>query len=378
MDKKVLTQKIKDKALSLGFAKVGITTADDFTEYADDLRNRTPAYDFLIHKRNGPLAGAYPRTAMPDAKSIVCVVFNYSDIDYPAKLTQSIGRTYLGRCYDPLPDTLNGARLSLFRDFLRDNGCKIGEGVQIPERMACARAGITTFGRNNFAYADGCGSFIILNSFLIDTELEYDSPTVERRCPPNCHLCIDSCPTGALNEPGKLIPTRCLGFNHWFATEFVPEDIRVASGSRIHGCDICQEACPRNRKPLRNAVRQDPFLELLAHEFDLEKVLLMDEAYYRRVIHPIMYNYIRNTQVFQRNAAIALGNSGEVSHVPALAKALDTCAPLVREYAAWALGRIGGEQAKNALLYSNTREQTERVTNAISMALSRISQVKRQ
>ena len=373
MDKRALTQKIKDKGLALGFAKVGIAPADDFIEYANDVRKRTPEYDFLAKMPQSPLMGAYPQTCMPEAKSIVCVAYDYSDVAYPRKLTDSVGRAYLSRSYSPPADTLNGTRLSLLKNFLVENGCKVGECVELPERLAAARAGIVTLGCNNFAYAEGCGSFVILSSFLVDVELEYDSPTVERPCLTNCNLCVKACPTGALAEPGKLIPQKCLGFNHW-AAKSVPGKIREVSGSRIHGCDICQEVCPRNKKALANATRCDPFLERLAGEFDLEKVLLMDDAYYQRVIQPIMYNYIRGKKMFQRNAAIALGNSKNESHVPALATALDTGDPLVREYAAWALGQIGGEKAKNALLRSASgQEQPEKVKEAITEALAKIS-----
>lgn len=369
MHKKTLTQKIKEKAVSLGFAKVGITTADDFSQYADDVRSRTPHYDFLTKMPRSPLAGAYPRKHMPEAKSIVCVAYDYSCFAYPRKLTDSVGRAYLSRSYSPPADTLNGARLALLTNFLGENGCSVGEGIELPERLACARAGIITFGCNNFAYAEGCGSFVILNSFLVDVEMEYDSPTMERPCPPNCKLCIEACPTGALIKPGKLIPQNCLGFNHW-AAKTVPEGIREISGSRIHGCDICQEVCPRNKQALAHGTLRDPFLDLLAEEFDLEKVLLMDEAYYQRIIQPIMYNYIQNKKVFQRNAAIALGNSGNESHVPALAAALDNGDPLVREYAAWALGQIGGEEANNALLRSlSGQDLPEKVKEAITAAL---------
>jgi epoxyqueuosine reductase len=42
----------------------------------------------------------------------------------------------------------------------------------------------------------------------------------------------------------------------------------------------------------------------------------------------------------KRNAAVVLGNTGTMEDVPALRQALDDSEPLVREHAAWALGRI--------------------------------------
>ena len=51
----------------------------------------------------------------------------------------------------------------------------------------------------------------------------------------------------------------------------------------------------------------------------------------------------------QRNACVALGNSGDAAAVPALSRALRSAPPLVRQHAAWALGRIGGETARTSL-----------------------------
>ena len=42
----------------------------------------------------------------------------------------------------------------------------------------------------------------------------------------------------------------------------------------------------------------------------------------------------------ERNAAVVLGNTGNVEDVPVLEQALDGFEPLVREHAAWALARI--------------------------------------
>lgn len=341
MDKRILTEKIKYRALDLGFAKVGITTAEDFTDYIDEIINRAPNYDEWVARPKSMIAGARPHQYMPDAKSIVCVVYDYSNVQYPQKLTASVGRAYLSRSYSPLPDSLNGMRAQAFQDYLIKLGCKIdNSGTTLPLRASCARAGIISYGRNNFAYADGCGSFIILYAYLIDTELEYDVPNSTSNCPPNCHKCIDACPTGALYAPGKLVPQKCLLYNH-MREKPIPEEIRVVNGTYIHGCDHCQIVCPRNQGALKKAVRKDPFLERLETEFDLEKVLFMDDEYYERVVRPIMYNYIRKPEVFRRNAAIALGNTGNPEHIPALKRALHTGEPMVREAAAWALRRIG-------------------------------------
>ena len=98
---------------------------------------------------------------------------------------------------------------------------------------------------------------------------------------------------------------------------------------------------PRNKKILEKASRKDWFLEELKKDFDLEKVLLMDDGYYKDVVHPIMYNYIRDIDLFKRNAAIALGNTNNPSHIPALEKAVQNQNPLVRDASEWAIKKLG-------------------------------------
>ncbi|MDT8902839.1 epoxyqueuosine reductase [Anaeroselena agilis] len=176
-------------------------------------------------------------------------------------------------------------------------------------------------------------------TFLVDTELEYDEPTVTRKCPPDCRQCMDACPTQAIAQAGRLLPMKCVLMNNMRST-VIPDELRAGIDTRIHGCDACQLACPRNRKVLAKAARKEPYLEELKKDFDLERILLLDEDYYRAVVYPIMYNYIRDLDVFRRNAAIALGNTGDPSHIPALKKALDNENPLVRDAAQWAIDKL--------------------------------------
>jgi len=56
-----------------------------------------------------------------------------------------------------------------------------------------------------------------------------------------------------------------------------------------------------------------------------------------------MFNYIRDIDIFRQNAAIAMGNSGDVSHLPALRRAVSEGSEQVRRFAQIAIERI--EQA---------------------------------
>ena len=82
-----------------------------------------------------------------------------------------------------------------------------------------------------------------------------------------------------------------------------------------------------------------------------------------------MYNYIHKKKYFQRNAAIAIGNTGDSIYIPDLAKAMQDTEGMVRGYAAWALGRIGGKQARKILETSLLDEIDEFARTEIQAAL---------
>jgi epoxyqueuosine reductase len=372
-----LTQDIKDYALDLGYTKAGITSAEGFPSYAAELRSRYQMYSWYIDSPRRPVICAIPTQIMPSAKSIVSLVYDYAGRSFPEQLTGKIGRLYQARCYNAPEERINGARFRLMREFLEKAGCHVGRGIFIPERLTAARAGIVTYGKNCFAFSEGPGSFILLSSFVVDAELDCDEPTLDVNCPTTCTLCIDACPTRAIYEPLKMNPRRCIAFNTFWtqdgvpgSSSFIAPEIREKMGTWVHGCDICQEVCPRNRRTLKAALPHDPFLEEIAGDFDLLKLLELSGEFYRRRVQPLMYNYIRDRKYFQRNAAIAMGNSGDPAFISALARALKDPEELVRGHAAWALGRIGGRKCRQILGSSLSGERAAAVVQEIEAALA--------
>jgi len=364
-----LTQDIKEYALDIGNCKVGISPATEFTSYIAQLREREDMYSFYINDPRQPLSGANPKTGMPTAKSIISVAFDYARESFPDTLLKSIGRAYLSRAYTPPPHRINGTRNLLMHEFLVKKGIQVSNALSLPQRQAAARAGVITYGNNNFAYVDGVGSFVILHSFIVDAELDYDEPTMIVKCPEGCNKCQKACPTGAIYEPLKLNPRKCISYNCWFTTgrpgisSYIPPKIREKMGQRVHGCDVCQEACPRNAKRLKLQLPENEFLALVARDFSLTKMLHMDGGFYESRVVPLMYNYIKEKKYFQRNAAIALGNTRDPAFIGDLARAMDAPDDVIRSYAAWALGQIGGQSAK-AILERKLSLETEPAVKA--------------
>lgn len=108
-------------------------------------------------------------------------------------------------------------------------------------RIACAEAGITTYGNNNFSYTKQDGSFVILVTFLVDANPtpSLAEPKAKNGCPPDCRLCMEACTTGAITGPCKLDLDRCILFNNQRFEPGAQEEIWDVMGERIHGCDVC-------------------------------------------------------------------------------------------------------------------------------------------
>lgn len=371
-----LTEEIKRFALDIGYSKVGITDASDFVEYREDVLSRGDSLAWFRDGAAEPLRYADPKEVLPGAKSIIVLAYDYAQNAFPEMLLPLLGRVYMSRSYNAPPHRINGMRRKLMEDFLREKGCQVGPKRYQPARWAAMRAGVAGIGKNNFAYVDGIGSFVVLDTITVDVELACDAPTTDPICGTSCRRCIDACPTKALHAPYRLDSRRCLGYLAWTTqgvngiSPYIPRDLRPLMGTHIHGCDICQEVCPKNKKRLKMALPEDPYLQLLAKNLSLEKLLFLDDEYYERWVEPVMYNYIRNKSVFRRNAAIALGNRKDPDTVPCLEKALGDEEPLVRAHVAWALGQIGTETAKRALEEALLREEDVTVREEIAFALA--------
>jgi epoxyqueuosine reductase len=200
------------------------------------------------------------------------------------------------------------------------------------DREAAARSGVGFYGKNTMLITRRHGSWVVLGTLVTDLELEPSDP-LGTDCGA-CTLCIDACPTGALDEPGTLDATRCLSY--WTqAPAPIPEDYRSPLASQVYGCDICQDVCPWNRGIERRRAglpARDGHVDLVAWLEGDGRELVAD---YDRLYVPK-----NDPRWLRRNAAVALGNTGGPEHVPVLERAAAGEDELVAEHARWALGRI--------------------------------------
>ena len=211
---------------------------------------------------------------------VVCVR-RYSKYEQPAGPIGHIGRNYLFDLRNPeCPDHEMPVRM---KQGLRDLGLRVRKGG-VPDRQAAVRAGVAGFGRNCFAIGEH-GSWINLETWIVDAELPADSPTLESPCPPGCDACMRACPTGAIVEPFVMRMDRCIAYLTYSAPQPIDPRLWERMGPWVYGCDACQEACPLNRgtwEPLERPVWLENIVDFLTPRALAE----MDEGTYREIVHP--------------------------------------------------------------------------------------------
>jgi epoxyqueuosine reductase len=125
----------------------------------------------------------------------------------------------------------------------------------ILERDLAHRAGLGWFGKNSMLINQREGSYFIIGSILLNQKLPLAMPTIDIDHCGHCRACVDACPTNAIMpESRTLIAQKCI------ATYTIEtfKDIPPPSGfdlsrGEIFGCDICQDVCPWNNKPLQRS-----------------------------------------------------------------------------------------------------------------------------
>lgn len=378
-----LAEQIKQFALNQGYRRVGIAPADDFEDHIQELLSRGDLYDFYTKGTDEPLLAARPKEVWPQAKSIIILAYDYVCTSFPENMLGKVGRVYQSRTMNAFAPRIAGLRLQSVEDFIRSKGINVAPFFMLPERRLGMRAGITNIGRNNFAFVDGVGSFIYLSSIMVDRVLDYDTPVDETvcKCPPGCTACIDACPTKALYAPYRLIPRLCINFNTsmtkdetgFGVTDSIPLEVREQMGEAVFGCDICQEVCPRNAKRLRMELPKDSLLERISKNFTLVGMLHMEEGYFDENVQPVGYNFDLKPRYFQRNAAVALGNTRDPKYLDELGQELDNEDAMIRSHVAWAIGQIGTDKGQELLEEQLSREIDPDVRMEITQALESIA-----
>jgi epoxyqueuosine reductase len=177
----------------------------------------------------------------------------------------------------------------------------------------------------------------VLGTLVTEVEIE-PSPPLELDCG-SCTLCIEACPTGALDEPGVVDSTKCLSY--WTqASDPIPEPYRPELGAQVYGCDICQDVCPWNRGIEKRRAEEEPPAGAEPVVSLLDWLRAPSEELRERYAR--LYFPKNDPRYLRRNALVAAGNSADTSLVEAVRPHAEGDDQLLREHAEWALARLEG------------------------------------
>lgn len=256
----VSTESIRQKALSLGFHKVGIANV---SQQAEAVRARNAAltrwleqgFHAEMHWMANPKRQDITQV-MPDVQSLICVALNYytphqRPADAPKQETRRYGkiaRYGWGRDYHRVLQK----KLKALSDWLRSHDDAIhtrfyADTGPIQDKYWAEQAGIGWIAKNGNVITREYGSWVFLGEILINLELDSDAPH-SNHCG-TCTRCIEACPTQAIVAPHVVDANRCIAY-HTIEnrSETLPAPVAQNLEGWVAGCDICQDVCPWNQR----------------------------------------------------------------------------------------------------------------------------------
>ena len=357
----------------IGIDKIGFTSANTFEE----LRQRLIKQQELgyqsgfeepdIEKRVTPVA------LLPKASSIISIA-----LAYPSKMKNAprstkeerrgiFCRASWGQDYH----TILRDRLGKLETFLKEKVPDIQvksmvDTGELSDRAVAERAGIGWSGKNCAIITPEFGSYVYLGEMITNFPFPPDTP-MEDQCG-SCTKCLDVCPTGALVQGGQLDSTKCIAFLTQ-TKGFLPDEYRTKIGNRIYGCDTCQTICPVNKgKDFHFHEEMEPDPEIAKPK--LKPLLTISNKEFKEKYGHISGSW-RGKKPIQRNAILALAHFKDTTALPDLIQLMHKDPrPVIRGTAAWAIGKIGGEDVAEELHKAYEKENDEEVKAEIKKGLA--------
>ena len=311
-----LLDRIRQKALELGFHKVGVAAIPTEPEAPIALQSwLAQGYHADMTWMENPKRQDI-RQVMPEARSILCVALNYyTPTQRPTgEHYGKISRYGWGRDYHKVLHK----KLKALSVWLQAQG----EGIQaryyadtgpVQDKVWAEQAGIGWIAKNGNLITRDYGSWVFLGEVLTNLTLPPDRPHTAH-CG-TCTRCIEACPTGAIVEPGIVDAQRCLAY-HTIEnrSEALPDPIAAQMQGWVAGCDICQDVCPWNQRFAQptDVVEFQPFPWNVAPT--LAELAELSEAEYDRRFTGSALRRIKRWML-RRNARAVLshGNQADLS-----------------------------------------------------------------
>jgi epoxyqueuosine reductase len=371
MDASELTLALKAEAMRLGFDRVGVAPAvapPGYDRYLDWLGSGNAAgMDYLDRHKE---ARSRPDYVLEGVRSVVMASVVYGQRTAEPELPHQgkVARYARGRDYHRVLWDRLGALLNWLQGRCPEvRGRAVVDTAPLLERDFARLAGLGWIGKNTMLIDRRLGSFTFLGALLVDVDLVPDTPFTADHCG-TCTRCLEACPTDAFAGPYELDARRCISY--WTIEHRGPIAVEYADrlDGWVFGCDVCQDVCPWNRK---SPPGQMPEFDAQPdwNNPDLIAWLSRPHEEWKGTLKGTALERSRRVGLL-RNASLILGTRRVTEAVPALQSLLSDIEedPVVRSAAAWALGRIGTDDARQALL-RNRDTADPAVREAIALAL---------
>jgi epoxyqueuosine reductase len=223
-----------------------------FEKWVDDSKNNPLSYlsDHRRHLRRDI------RNVYPEFQSALVFLFSYQEVKkwMIENSHHEVAAYSLGFEGEDYHYSLK-SKLDLISKTLKVDGLEFFYSLDaqpILERDLAYRAGLGWFGKNSMLINQKEGSYFIIGSLLLNKTLPIEHHGVDADHCGTCTSCADACPTQAIDlESRTLLASKCIStFTIEVFKEETPPLGFEKSRGEIFGCDICQDVCPWNRKPL--------------------------------------------------------------------------------------------------------------------------------
>ena len=265
---------LPDKAKDLGFIACGFSEPkrplyfDQFSAWISDRKNAGMSW----LERNMDVRED-PSRLLSGCRTVITLAY-----PYPSKKPGTVDGFTVSRYSQPGKADyhfrlkgLCGALLSVVEEAYPGSHSRVCvDSAPLLERSYACSSGIGFMGKNNMLIIPGYGSYVYLAEILTTAPIDMASlEPMENRCGA-CTLCVDSCPTGALERPFYLDASKCLSYLSIEDKGKIDEETGIRMGDCFFGCDRCQEVCPLNEKEGSTQISlpsTDVFLEMDDNEF---------------------------------------------------------------------------------------------------------------
>lgn len=242
-------QRIKQKAVQLGFQSCGISKARYLEEEAPRLESwlKNGYHGKMQYMENHFDKRLDPTKLVPGAKSVISLSYNYFPEKEQRKDSFNIAKYAYGEDYHFVVKE----KLKQLIEFIQEeigevDGRAFVDSAPIMERSWAQQSGLGWVGKHSLLIQKGKGSFHFLAELIIDLELNPDAAFATDHCG-NCTKCIDACPTNAIVANQIIDANKCISYFTIELKDEIPKEVKGQFEDWIFGCDICQDVCPWNR-----------------------------------------------------------------------------------------------------------------------------------